>query len=149
MKLLGIACALLIPIAGATYVHAQGTETTAKTKVVVKDGKDVKVTGCVTQADGGTGYMLTNVADKKGALHNYMLVSADSELAKHIGHRVQLEGKVADRGDAKVSIETKTKTKVENGETQKSTHKAEFEGDAEGMAYLGVKSVKMIAAVCP
>jgi|SRR5579862_1407828 len=147
MKLMGIALAVLIPVAGAPYLAAQGSETETKSKVIVKDGKDVKVTGCVERS--GNSYVLTNVADKSGALHNYMLVSADSELSKHVGHRVQLNGKVADRGDAKVSIETKTTTRSNTGQDQKSATKSEFEGDATGMAYLGVKSVKMIAAVCP
>jgi hypothetical protein len=93
--------------------------------------------------------MLTNVADKTGALHSYILVSDDADLAKHVGHRLQLDGKVADRGDAKVTIETKTKTKVEHGEDQQTTKKTEIEGDATGYPYLNVKSMKMIAAVCP
>jgi len=105
------------------------------------------VTGCVTPTSGGTGFMLTNVADKSGALHNYMLVSDDGDLAKHVGHRVRIEGKVTDRGDGKVKIETKTKTKVEDGDDKESTRKTEIEGT--GPSYLGVRSVKMIAAVCP
>jgi len=148
MKLIGVTLALLIPVVYAPNIVAQ-SQTESKTKVTVKDGKDVEVTGCVTQAGSGSGYMLTNVADKKGELHSYMLVSADSELSKHVGHRVQLKGKVTDRGDAKVSVETKTKTKVEHGDTEKSTTRSQFEGDVAGMSYLGVKSVKMIAAVCP
>jgi hypothetical protein len=90
---------------------------------------------------------LTNVADKSGALHNYMLVSDDKDLAKHVGHRVRIEGKATDRGDGKVKIETKTKTKVEDGDDKETTSKSEIEGT--GPSYLGVRSFKMIAAVCP
>ena len=93
--------------------------------------------------------MLTNVADKKGAMHSYMLVSDDQDFAKHVGHRVQLEGKVTDRGDAKIEVETKTKTKVEHGDDKESKSKSTMKGDMEGMPYLGVKSLKMIAASCP
>ena len=149
MKITGIALSLLIPLACVPAIAAQTTDTESKSKVVVKDGKEVKVTGCVARGAGGSGYILTNVADKSGDLHSYTLVSAEDQLSKHVGHRVQLEGKVADRGDAKVTIETRTKTKVEGNETQRSTVKSNFEGDATGLAYLGVKSVKMIASVCP
>jgi hypothetical protein len=126
---------------------AQNSKTDTKSTVTVKDGKSVTVTGCVAPMRGGTGFMLTNVADKSGALHNYMLVSDDGDLARHVGHRVRIEGKVTDRGDAKVKIETKTKTKVEDGDDKESTTKSEIEGT--GPAYLGVHSLKMIAAVCP
>jgi hypothetical protein len=95
------------------------------------------------------GFMLTDVADKKGAMHSYLLVSEDTDLSKHVGHRVQLTGKVTDRGHAKVEVETKTKTKVENGDDKETRSKSVMQGDLADMAYLGVKSLKMIAAVCP
>jgi hypothetical protein len=126
---------------------AQTSKTDTKSTVTVKDGKSVTVTGCVVPTSGGTGFMLTNVADKSGALHNYMLVSDDKDLAKHVGHRVRIEGKATDRGDGKVKIETKTKTKVEDGDDKETTSKSEIEGT--GPSYLGVRSLKMIAAVCP
>jgi hypothetical protein len=139
---------LCVLIAASTVgLGAQTSQTDTKSTVTVKDGKSVTVTGCVTPTSGGTGFMLTNVADKSGALHNYMLVSDDGDLAKHVGHRVRIEGKVTDRGDGKVKIETKTKTKVEDGDDKESTRKTEIEGT--GPSYLGVRSVKMIAAVCP
>ena len=116
----------------------------------VKDGKEVNVTGCVASATSGSGngYMLTNVADKKGALHNYVLVS-DDELSKHVGHRVQISGRAADRGDGKVEIDTKTKTKVAHGDDKETHSTSTMKGEMPGMAFLSVKSLKMIAAVCP
>ena len=108
------------------------------------------MTGCVAPRVTGSGLMLTNVADKTGALHSYILVSDDPDLAKHLGHRIQLSGNITDRGDAKVTIETKTKTKVEHGDDHKTSQKTEVEGnDVASLPYLGVKSFKMIAAVCP
>jgi hypothetical protein len=136
-----------VMVVSAIGLGAQTSQTDTKSTVTVKDGKSVTVTGCVAPTSGGTGFMLTNVADKSGALHNYMLVSDDKDLAKHVGHRVRIEGKATDRGDGKVEIETKTKTKVEDGDDKKTTSKAEIEGN--GPSYLGVRSVKMIAAVCP
>jgi hypothetical protein len=147
MKLIGMTvCAAAVCLASLTAAAGQ-TET--KSKITVKDGKDVEVTGCVAPAASGTGFMLTNVADKKGTMHSYMLVSDDEDFSKHVGHRVQLEGKVTDRGDAKIEVETKTKTKVEHGDDQATHSKSTVKGDMAGMAYLGVKSLKMIAAACP
>jgi len=128
---------------------AQAGQTESKSKVTVKDGKDVSVTGCVEPTASGKGFMLTHVADKSGTMHDYMLVSDDNDLSKHVGHRVQLDGKVTDRGDGKVKVETKTKTKVEHGDDKETHSKSEMKGDMAGMRFLGVKSVKMIAASCP
>jgi len=144
MKLIGIASALAL--AGSVVLGAQ-TET--KSKVTVKEGQDVTVTGCIEPNASGTGYMLTHVADKKGEMHDYMLASGEDDFSKHVGHRVTIEGKVADKGDGKVKVETKTKTKVENGDDKETHSKSEMRGDMDGMRFLGAKSVKMIAAACP
>ena len=150
MKLIGVTiCAAALCVAS---LGASPGQTKSKTEVKVKDGKDVDVTGCIASASSGSGdhYMLTNVADIKGAMHSYMLVSEDHEdFAKHVGHRVQLEGKVTDRGDGKIEVETKTKTKVEHGDDKETKSKSTMQGDMAGVPYLGVKSLKMIAASCP
>src|SRR5436190_21784841 len=91
MKTITFACVLAV--ASIAPVGAQSSETTTKTKVEVKNGKDVKVTGCV-EAGAGSGYVLTNVADKSGALHSYTLVSDSDDFSKILGHRMQIEGTV-------------------------------------------------------
>ena len=126
-------------IAGAVALGAQSSETKTTTKVSVENGKDVKVTGCVAAGAGG-GYVLTEVATKNRELHRYMLVSDNDDFSKVVGHRVQIEGKVADRGDGKVEV--KTETKVDG--PAKDTH-AKLEGPGP---YLGVKHMKMIAGSC-
>jgi hypothetical protein len=138
MKITSLTC--LLAVAGAVSAGAQSSETKTTTKVEVKNGKDVKVTGCV-EAGAGSGYVLTNVADKSGALHRYMLVSDSDDFSKSLGHRVQIEGTVADREHGKVEI--KTETKVDG--PAKDTH-SKVEGSGP---YLGVKHLKMIAASCP
>jgi len=147
MKLIGIVFGLAA--ACTVAVGAQSAQTESKSKITVKDGQEVSVTGCVEPTASGTGFMLTHVADKSGGMHNYMLVSDDSDLAKHVGHRMQLDGKVTDKGDGKVKIETKTKTKVEHGDDKETHSTSEMKGDMAGMRFLGVKSMKMIAASCP
>ncbi|HEY7285645.1 MAG TPA: hypothetical protein VH497_09390, partial [Vicinamibacterales bacterium] len=119
--------------------------TERKSTIKVKDGESVKVTGCVAPVNGGHGFMLTNVADKTGALRDYILVSDDVDLSKHIGHCVQIEGTATDRKDGKVQTETQTRTKVEGGDDKETKHKSEINGPSP---YLGVRSLKMIAAAC-
>jgi hypothetical protein len=138
-----ITCCLAIT--GAVTLGAQSSEITTKTKINVKDGKDVTVTGCVAAGAAG-GYVLTNVADKTGALHRYILVSDDDDFSKHVGHRVQIEGKAADREHGKVEIERETKME---GRDKDVHSKSETSGDLSDMPYLGVKHLTMIASSCP
>ena len=115
------------------------SSTTTKTKVDVKDGKDVMVSGCVEPNPGG-GFMLTTT----GGAMKYALVT-DDDMAKHVGHRVEVKGKAADKGDGKVEIKSTTKA----GDGDKTEAKTEIKGDnMSGMKYLGVKSVKMISKSC-
>jgi hypothetical protein len=147
MKLIGMA--FFVAAACSVGLGAQTGQTESKSKITVKDGKDVTVTGCVEPTASGLRFMLTHVADKGGAMHNYLLVSDDGDLAKHVGHRMQIDGKVTDKGDGKVKVETKTKTKVEHGDDKETHSKSEVKGDMDGVPFLGVKSMKMIAAACP
>jgi hypothetical protein len=114
------------------------TETKSKTKVEVKDGKDVTVRGCLAVNPAG-GYMLTTTrGDMK-----YALVT-DDDLSKDIGHRMEVKGKAADRGDGKVKVESKVGTTG----TETATTTTEMKGDMAGMHLLGVKSVKMLSGSC-
>jgi hypothetical protein len=144
MKLIGMVFCLAVACSVGL-----GAQTKSKSKITVKDGKDMTVTGCVEPAASGTGFMLTHVADNGGAMHNYILVSDDGDLKKHVGHRMQIGGTVTDRGDGKIKVETKTKTKVEHGDDKETHSKSEMKGDMAGARFLGVKSMKMIAAACP
>src|SRR5450756_1853313 len=133
MKLTTLTCCLAV--AGAVTLGAQSSESTTQTKIEVKDGKDVQVTGCVEAGFGG-GYVLTNVADKSGAMHRYILVSDGDDFSKQVGHRVQIDGKAADRNRGKVEVERETKMEG----VDKTTHsKTESSGDLASMPYLGVK----------
>ena len=113
------------------------TETKTKTKIDVKDGKNITISGCLAANPGG-GYMLTT---RRGE-QKYALVT-DDDLSKHIGHRMEIKGKAADRGDGKVAIES---TGTSGGD--KTKVKSELKGDSPDMNYLGVKSVKMISSSC-
>jgi hypothetical protein len=122
----------------AVGLGAQSSTTTTKTKMDVKDGKEISVSGCLDRNPSG-GYMLTTT---EGSM-KYAVVT-DDDLSKHVGHRVELKGKAADRGDGKVKVETTT-----GKGDDKTTAKSEIKGsDMSGMKYLGLKSLKMISKSC-
>ena len=142
-----IAAALGAALSCAAALAAQTSEQTTKSKITIEHGQDVKVTGCIERTASG-GFMLTKVADKHRALRSYVLVSdEEDDLAKHVGHLVEIKGRATDRGDAKIKIETRTRTKSDGG--GKETHgTTEMKGDLPHLPYLGVGSVKLIAAAC-
>lgn len=150
-KLVCAAVALAGMAAVAPGLSAQdaGREKTTKTKITIKDGKDIKATGCVTRADTGA-LMLTGVADKRGPLPDYLLVMDDDleeDLGRHVGHEVEVWGKAADQGDGKVKFEAEEKTKPKGGDARKTETTSEMSGDLK-LALLGVKSFKMLTAAC-
>ena len=139
---------LFAVIAACGLVQAKDLEKKTQSKVSVEDGRSIKVTGCVERNPDG-GFTLTNAANKDGALGSYLLASDDDDLKDHIGHRVEITGKAADQGKGKIKVETKNELQQAGGDTSKTTSTAEVKGDLKGLPYLGVKSVKMIASVCP
>jgi len=148
------ACSVMMLVGAASWPLAaagQAEKVKSETKLEVKDGKDVTVTGCVERhpdSNGATQYRLTNVADKRNELHSYLLVGADNDLEGHVGHMVEVKGKAADREDGKVKVETKTKVEREHADDSKSESKSELKGDLIGLPLLGVKDVKMIRPTC-
>jgi hypothetical protein len=128
-----------LAVAGTVLLGAQSSETTTTKKIEVESGKKMKVEGCVEKDSEGA-FVLTQVTDKAGAVHSYMLVSDDEDFAKAVGHRVQIEGVAADRNHGKVEI--KTETKVE-GPTKDTHTKSEGSGP-----YLGVKHMAIVAGAC-
>jgi len=136
-----------LPLAAAS----QDGKVKSETKLEVKDGKDVTLTGCVerhTEGGGPAQYQLTQVADKKNELHSYLLVGEEGDLKDHVGHMVEIKGKAADREDGKVKVQTKTKVDREHADDIKTESKSELKGDLIGLPLLGVKDVKMIRPTC-
>jgi hypothetical protein len=118
----------------------------SKTRVMVEDGKEMTITGCVERNPDG-GYTLTNAAGRDGVVGSYILALLDDDdddelddLKAHVGHRVEIKGKAADRGDGRIKVKT------DNGKTET---KSEVKGDLAGLPFLGIKSSRMIATVCP
>jgi len=147
MQKLGCSICVAV-IAACGLVSAQDLERKSQTKVSVQDGREIKVTGCVERNTDG-GFTLTNAANKEGALGSYLLASDNDDLKDHVGHRVEITGKAADQGKGKIKVETKNESRQSDGDKAKTTTKSEMKGDLKGLPFLGVKQVRMLAAVCP
>jgi hypothetical protein len=119
------------------------SSTTTTTKIDMTGGKHVKVTGCVEDGLDG-GYLLTHVADKSGTLQRYQLVSNSDFFPKHVGHRVEVEGRAADRTHGRVNVKSDTNTDGVNAHVSTTART-----DPSNMRYLGADHMKMIAASCP
>jgi hypothetical protein len=132
--------ALAIAAISTVGLGAQSSETQTKTKVTVKDGKEVTVFGCLERNPGG-GYMLTDAAN--GGSMRYVLVS-DHDYSKDVGRRVEVKGKAATERHGKVKVESTVKTSGEKD--AKAT--TEARGDLGGTPFLGVKSLKVMADSC-
>jgi hypothetical protein len=141
------ATALALTLAAGTAA-AQSAKVKSETEIEVKDGKEVKLTGCVARAASGTAFLLNNVEGKDGASKSYILVG-DADLDSHVGHLIEVKGKASDVGDdAKIEVKTKTKVERDDADDTKTETKTTLEGDLAGVPYLGVKSVKMLRASC-
>jgi hypothetical protein len=146
-------CAALVSfVAAATPAIGQGVVEKTKTKVSVDDGTDITATGCVARA-GDKEFTLTNAAGKSGALGTYVLVAEGDErgdLDKHVGHRVEIKGKAVDHGHGAMTVKTETELRTDDGDKKKRESTTKVKGDdLNGLPFLGVKSVRMLAAVCP
>jgi hypothetical protein len=137
-----------LALACSVGLAAQSATVKSETKVEVKDGKDVTVTGCLARSASGTAYLLNNVDGKGVASRSYIVIS-DEDLDAHIGHLIEIKGKATNIGDdGKVEVKTKTKVERDDADDKKTETKTKIEGDLAGIPYLGVKSVKMIRSSC-
>jgi hypothetical protein len=147
-------CAVAVSVCAASAVGlAQDAtkDTKTKTRITVEDGKDVTVVGCVDRSSEGN-FRLMHGANKDGHVGSYMLLAdgdAFDDLKDHVGHHVEIKGKAADRGDGKLKIKTESEVRTNEGDRKKRESTTSVEGALEGLPYLGVKSVRMLASVCP
>jgi hypothetical protein len=131
-------------------INAQTSQATAKTstKIEVKDGRDVKVTGCLARHTGVSGFGLTDVMDRDTRLDNVILVGDIDKLEDHVGELVEIKGKLADARAGKVEFDSKTTIDREHAPDAESHVKSETKGEFEGSPVLGVRSVKTLRSSC-
>ena len=142
-----VAIGLAAICAAGVNAQTQETKTTTKSKIEIKGGKDVAVTGCLERGANGD-YMLTQVRENPRLDPSRFALVTDEDLSKDVGKRVRIEGKTVANDKGKVSVETKTKTDVENGKDQETKTKVEATGGAFDMSFLGVKSLKVLSPSC-
>ena len=136
-----------LALACSVGLAAQTATVKSESKVDVKDGKEVTVTGCVARSASGTAFLLNNVEGKGVESKSYILLGDD--LDAHVGHFIEIKGKASNIGDdGKVEVTTKTKVERDDADDKKTETKTTMEGDLTGVPYLGVKSVKMIRNSC-
>ena len=138
-------------VAGSVGLAAQSATIKQETKVEVKDGKDVTVTGCVTRSSDGRGIVLRDVEGADDDIsRTYVLVGEeDDDLDRHIGQIVEIRGKATDLDDdARVQVETKTEIDREDADDKETETKTAIQGDLIGVPFLGVDSVKTIRNTC-
>jgi hypothetical protein len=139
-------CLAAVCAAGLT-AQSQETQTTTKTKVEIKGGKNVTVIGCLEKRSNGD-YVLTEVRDTNRLDYSRYALVTSRDLSGHVGERVEIKGKAVTNGDGKVSVESRTKTEVENGPDQESKTKSEGTSGAFDLPLLGVRSMKTLSSSC-
>lgn len=145
MKLIGATFAIATCCAVAAAAQEIKKTTQEMSRIEVKSGKQVAVTGCLNRATEGHYVLMNDSGDLK-----YVLVT-DDNLSPFMKHLVEVKGLATDQGDAKMTIK---KTVGTTGEVAgrkldgpKRTTKTEVAGNIE-MPYLGVKSIRQLADSC-
>ena len=143
---IGLAAICTAGLAARTQ-NTQTTRTTKTTTVEVKGGTDVTVTGCLEKRPSGDYILTTARANPQVEPARYALVSSE-DLPKHVGTRVEIQGKAVPSGTGKVTVDTKTRTEVDNGKDQESRTKTAGTGSTLDIPTLGVSSMKTLAQGC-
>lgn len=151
-----LASAVVIAGLSAAPLYAQTSQSKLKseTKVEVKDGKNVTLTGCVARHSGVTGYGLVDAedrddhGDRDASRRDIILVGDPDQLEGHVGQMVEIKGKLADSRDGKVEVKQRTKIDRENAPDAERKVHSEMKGDVDGFPVLGVKSLKVLRGSC-
>lgn len=146
-RLTAVAFGLAVLCVAGLSAQAQETQTTTKTKVEIKGGKNVTVIGCLERRSDGD-YVLTEVRDNGRSEGSRYALVASQDLSKYVGQRVEIKGKAVTDDKGKVSIESKTKTEVENGKDQETKTKIEGTAGTLDLPHLGVRSMKTLSLSC-
>jgi hypothetical protein len=150
MKRLIIACA--VAACATVGAHAQDVKkVTRESSVKIKDGDEVKVTGCVRRT--ASGFALSNLSGNSDRTPYYRLAFDGNDhlddVEKYVGQKVEIKGLAAISNDAKVEVRTREKREIEDGPDEKLKTKTTIEGNMEGFPLLKVEHVKRIAESCP
>lgn len=164
------ACALAVSVGAQTYQTEK-----QERKTTTEKGKTVTLTGCLSKGTGTADYVLTNVTAgtikpeatgptgttgtmtkgtelKSDELKGSWKIesTADVDLSKHVGHKVEVTGVTADL--IKTTTEKTVETERPPGSEQKTETKTKTESKASltmgGEKKLKVRSINHIAETC-
>ena len=124
------------------------SERTTKTKIEIKDGKDVTVP-VASRRERRERSTCSRTSPTNRRLHSYVLCRTTPICRNTAVIGLRSKVRPRNRGDGKIKTETKTTLKIDNGTDKETKAKSEVKGDLAGLPYLGVKSLKMVAASCP
>jgi hypothetical protein len=146
-RLTAVAIGLAAMCTAGLAAQTQETQTTTKTRTEIKGGKNVTVIGCVERRSDG-GFILTEVSDNRRLEHSRYALVSDKDLSRHVGERVEIKGKAVVNGDGKVSVESKTRTEVQDGKDQETKSRIEATSGEFDLPSLGVRSLKTLSSSC-
>jgi hypothetical protein len=146
-RLTAVAIGLTAMCAAGLTAQSQETQTTTKTKTEIKGGKRMTLIGCLERGSNG-GYVLTEVRDNRRDEHSRYALISSKDLSRHVGERVEVKGKAVVNGDGRLSVESRTRTEVENGKDQESKTRIEGTSGAFDMPSFGVREMKKISSSC-
>jgi hypothetical protein len=147
IRMTAVAIGLAATCAAGLAAQSQETQTTTKTKTEIKGGKNVTMIGCLERRSDG-GYILTEVRDNSRNEHSRYALITSKDLSRHVGERVEIKGKAVVNGDGKVSVESRTRTEVENGKDQETKTRSEGTSGAFDLPSLGVREMKTLSSSC-
>jgi hypothetical protein len=154
-------CVVALCFAAASLGAQDSATTKTKTTVKADDGKVVTTTGCLI--GGPSSYTLTRATPiveervtigTSGTVVSYTLIPRGSvDLTTHVGQQVEVTGVMipaATKGDndAKIKVQERTKTDVDNAPDAKSKSNTKVEVPRGANPQLAVTSVKMVGASC-
>jgi hypothetical protein len=141
-----LAIGLAALCAAGLTAQTQETTTTKSTKIEIKGGKDVTVIGCLERSP--TGYTLTEFRENRRLEPmRYALVTSE-DLSKHVGARVEIQGKSVADGKGTVSVDSRTRTEVQDGKDQETRTRTTGTSGALDLPFLGVSSLKSLSPSC-
>ena len=127
--LLTLCTVLVFGLASFAQTTASSKTTKTSTTKATKSGEH-QLTGCLGGPNAENAYVLTNGTYKKG-----IEVGGNDELAKHVGHKVQLMGTWETSGAA-------------IGESEKNEKGEKSEKSEKGEKHFKVSSIKHLADSC-
>jgi hypothetical protein len=87
--------------------QTQEGKITTNTKVEIKSGKDVTMSGCLERRPNGD-YLLTEVRKNRHLKPSRHALVTSEDLSKHVGERVEIQGKAVAHGKDKPLLDVRS-----------------------------------------